>query len=97
MIGNILIELGANIIAYDPKAMANTQKLYPAYNFADDPYSACKNADGVIICTEWNEFRALNIVKLKNIVKRTIMFDLRNLYNRTEMENSGWEHVSVGR
>ena len=97
MIGNILIELGANIVAYDPKAMANTQKLYPEYNFAKDPYTACKNVDGVIICTEWNEFRALNIVKLKNIVKRTIMFDLRNLYNRTEMENSGWEHVSVGR
>tara|TARA_Y100000590_G_C15707803_1_gene1009267 strand:+ start:560 stop:1864 length:1305 start_codon:yes stop_codon:yes gene_type:complete len=97
IIGNILIKLGANIFAYDPKAMANTQKLYPAYNFADDPYSACKNVDGVIICTEWNEFRALNIAKLTSIVKRAIMFDLRNLYNQTEMESLGWEHVSVGR
>jgi len=97
IIGNILLESGAKIVANDPKAISNTKKLYPAYNFADDPYSACKNVDGVIICTEWNEFRALNIVKLKNIVKKSIMFDLRNLYNQTEMRNAGWEHIGIGR
>ena len=97
MIGNNLIEAGAQVIAYDPKAIENTKKQYDHYQYAEDPYSACKDVDAIIICTEWNEFRALNLDNLKGIVKKSIMFDLRNIYNQKELKAGGWEHISVGR
>ena len=96
-IGNRLFEAGANINTYDPKAMENTKKKYDNFKYFSDPYKACDNADAIIICTEWNEFRALDFYELKKIVNRPVLFDLRNLYNQEEMKNSGWEHISVGR
>ena len=96
-IGNHLIEAGAKIIAYDPKAMDNTKKEFSKYIFAKNIYEACLNVDAIIICTEWNEFRALNFNKLKTIVKNPLIFDFRNLYNQDELKNYGWEHISIGR
>ena len=97
IIGNLLIEQGVEIIAYDPKSILNTKVEFSKFEFADNAYEASKQVDAVIIATEWNEFRTLDIVKLKGIVKRPVMFDLRNIYNPTEMVNAGWEYVSIGR
>ncbi len=97
IIGNFLIKKGAKIIAYDPQAIKNTKKQFPKFNFANNPYDACLNVDAIIVGTEWNEFRALDIKKLKKITKKPILFDLRNIYQPNEMKIAGWEYISVGR
>lgn len=96
-IGNLLIEAGAKINAYDPKAMQNVKKIYPDYNLKNNPYDTCNQVDAIILGTEWDEFRALDLNKLKTIVKKPMIFDLRNIYDPTEMKNIGWEYISVGR
>ena len=97
IIGNLLIKAGARIHAYDPKAMKNTKKQYPKYIFTNSSYSACEKSDAIIIATEWNEFRALNLKKIRKIIKKPIMFDLRNIYDPDEMKEAGWEYISLGR
>ncbi|MBG77050.1 MAG: UDP-glucose 6-dehydrogenase [Alphaproteobacteria bacterium MarineAlpha5_Bin12] len=97
IIGNELLQSGAKIIAYDPKAMKNSQYENPKFKYGSDVYDTCNNVDAIIIGTEWNEFRALDLKKLKTLVNKTIIFDLRNLYNQDELKNLGWEHISIGR
>ena len=97
IIGNILIKRGAKIIAYDPLSMSKVKNQCPKYNFSNNVYNACKKVDAIILGTEWNEFRTLNFQKLKNIVKKPILFDLRNIYNPVEMKKFGWEYISIGR
>jgi UDPglucose 6-dehydrogenase len=62
-----------------------------------DPYTALKGADGVVILTEWNEFRALDLIRMKSLLKRPLMVDMRNIYRPEEMERAGYSYVSVGR
>ena len=97
IIGNELLQSGAKIIAYDPKAMKNSQYENPKFKYGSDVYDTCNNVDAIIIGTEWNEFRALDLKKLKTLVNKTIIFDLRNLYNQDELKNLSWEHISIGR
>ena len=62
-----------------------------------DAYDAAKNADGVVILTEWNEFRALDLAKIKAALKTPLMVDLRNIYRPTPMAQAGFRYISVGR
>jgi UDPglucose 6-dehydrogenase len=62
-----------------------------------DAYAAIEGADGVVILTEWNEFRALDLAAAKQLLKRPLMVDLRNIYRPDEMAKAGFEYVSVGR
>jgi UDPglucose 6-dehydrogenase len=63
----------------------------------DDAYTALKGADGVVILTEWNEFRALDLKRTRELLKRPLMVDLRNIYRPDEMQKAGFSYVSVGR
>jgi UDPglucose 6-dehydrogenase len=62
-----------------------------------DAYAALKDADGVVILTEWNEFRALDFRRIRNLLKRPLMVDLRNIYRPDEMAKAGFAYVSIGR
>jgi UDPglucose 6-dehydrogenase len=91
-----LRERGAKLRAYDPEGMTEAKK-HLDIEMCADPYAALKGADGVVILTEWNEFRALDLVQMKELLKRPLMVDLRNIYRPEEMERAGFSYVSVGR
>jgi UDPglucose 6-dehydrogenase len=76
--------------------MSEARKLLNI-EYADDSYSALDGADGVVLLTEWNEFRALDFAKVKAALKRPLMVDLRNIYRPGLMAEAGFEYISVGR
>ena len=93
-----LIKAGAHIKACDPQGVKEAQKLLPAeVEYLDSPYDAAKDADAVIILTEWNQFRALDIQRLKKQMRGNLFADLRNIYNRELMEKAGFTYIAVGR
>jgi UDPglucose 6-dehydrogenase len=87
---------GALIQAYDPEGMVEAAKHLDA-KMCPDAYAALDGADGVVILTEWNEFRALDLVKVKELLKQPLMVDLRNVYNHREMMEAGFTYISIGR
>ncbi len=87
---------GATIRAYDPEGRKEAAK-HMTLDFCDDTYEALKGADGVVILTEWNEFRALDFAKVKSLLKKPLMVDLRNIYRPAQMAQAGFHYVSVGR
>ncbi len=91
-----LVNRGAIIHAYDPEGMREAKSLLDIKVFAD-AYEAAGGADGVVILTEWNEFRALDLNKMKELLRRPLMVDLRNIYRPEEMTRAGFEYVSIGR
>ncbi|MDZ3838450.1 MAG: UDP binding domain-containing protein, partial [Rhodospirillales bacterium] len=92
-----LQEAGAAIRAFDPEGMAEAKKLLPGVTWCSSPYEATEGADAVTILTEWNEFRGLDIGRLKAAMKRKLIVDLRNIYSPAEMAAHGIDYVSVGR
>jgi UDPglucose 6-dehydrogenase len=93
-----LLERGAIIRAHDPQGMKEARKFLPAaVQYVDDPYLACTNADGVVLMTEWNQYRALDLARLKNIMKTPVFIDLRNVYEPKAMKEKGFSYVGVGR
>jgi len=87
---------GATIRAYDPEAMKEAAKLLKI-DLRQNAYDALDGADGVVILTEWNEFRALDFARMKSLLKRPLMVDLRNIYRPAQMAAAGFTYVSVGR
>jgi len=92
-----LIELGATVRAFDPVAMQPAEKLLPEVIFVNDPYQACEGADAMIIVTEWNQFRMLDFERVRSLLRRPLVVDLRNVYQLDQMQKAGFEYVSVGR
>ena len=92
-----LIKAGVQVKCYDPKAMDNAKKLFPDLNICKSVYEACKDSSALIIATEWNDFRALNLNKIKKDMKEPIIFDLRNIYNKLELEELGIEYYGIGK
>jgi UDPglucose 6-dehydrogenase len=92
-----LVELGAGVRAFDPVAMPPAAKLLPEVTFAKDPYQACEGADAMVIVTEWNQFRMLDLERIKSRLQRPLVVDLRNVYQPDQMRRAGFEYVSVGR
>lgn len=90
-------EKGAKIKAHDPQAGQEALKEMPFLELATGPYEACEGADAVILMTEWNEYRALDLERLKSVLKAPILIDLRNVYDPVKMEESGFIYRSVGR
>jgi UDPglucose 6-dehydrogenase len=89
---------GARIRAYDPAAMENAKRLLPAgVTFSDSPYEAAEGAHAVVLVTEWNEFKYLNLERLRGLLKRPVIFDGRNLWEPERMRRLGFEYHSVGR
>jgi UDPglucose 6-dehydrogenase len=93
-----LIKAGAQVIAYDPEAMGNVQKLIGnTISFATDEYKVLEEADALLICTEWGVFRNPDFKKMKSLMNDSVIFDGRNLYEIDEMINQGFYYASIGR
>src|SRR3990172_9177650 len=94
----LLHAAGARIRAYDPAAMDNAKRLLPAdVTFSDSPYQAAEGAHAVVLVTEWNEFRYLNLERLRGLLKRPVIFDGRNLWEPERMRRLGFTYYSVAR
>ncbi|HKF42408.1 MAG TPA: UDP-glucose/GDP-mannose dehydrogenase family protein [Thermoanaerobaculia bacterium] len=92
-----LLRAGAKVRAFDPAAMENTRQIYPDLHYAEDAYDCASGADFVVLATEWNEFRALDLSKLAHAVRTRNMIDLRNVYDPRELRAAGWDYTGVGR
>ncbi len=92
-----LLEAGATIRAFDPEGMNEARALLTGATLCGDSYDAMRDADGVVILTEWNEFRALDLARVKSLLSAPLMVDLRNIYSPDEMARSGFDYISVGR
>ncbi|MFP8879407.1 MAG: UDP-glucose/GDP-mannose dehydrogenase family protein [Myxococcota bacterium] len=92
-----LQKLGAKVRAYDPQAMDEAAKLLPELVVCDDAYDACRDAGVLVIVTEWNQFRMLNLERIKSLLNRPTIVDLRNIYEPGPMREAGFDYVCVGR
>ena len=97
IIARELIKAGAKIKCFDPKAMENAKEIIPELIYCDSVYQACYNTKALIIATDWNEFRALDLLKIKQNMAEPIFFDLRNIYNKEEVSNLGIEYYGIGK
>ena len=97
IICELLLQHGAIINAYDPQAIENSRKILPNINYSNSVHETYINAEAIIIATEWNEFRALNFKILKEKMKSNIIFDLRNIYNKHELNKLGFIYYGVGK
>ncbi|MBM4055877.1 MAG: UDP-glucose/GDP-mannose dehydrogenase family protein [Planctomycetes bacterium] len=94
---NQLQEAGAQIRAFDPEAMENAKTIFKDIKYFDDPYSTVKNCDVLVIVTEWNEFRDLDLGKIKKLLKSPNIVDGRNIYEPKDMREQGFHYLCVGR
>jgi len=92
-----LLEEGAQIRAYDPVARHEAMKVLPEIDYADDEYSAVQGADALVFVTEWNQFRALDMIRIRDLMTTPKIADLRNIYDPEDMREFGFEYVGVGR
>jgi UDPglucose 6-dehydrogenase len=92
-----LVERGAKVAAFDPVARHQAEPMLPGIEFADDAYAAADGADALVIVTEWDEFRALDLERIAASLKGKILVDLRNVYDRGEAEAAGLTYYGVGR
>ena len=92
-----LTHRGATVSAYDPVARQEAQKILPEVEFAEDEYVAAAGADVLVFMTEWNQFRALDMERIRSLMRVPRIADLRNIYEPAEMRNLGFEYVGVGR
>jgi UDPglucose 6-dehydrogenase len=93
-----LIEKGARVKAYDPAAMDNAREKYSeSIAFCDNSYAAVDGADALVIMTEWNEFRVLDLDKVMDLMKQPLLYDCRNVYKPDRMKEMGFKYYSFGR
>lgn len=93
----MLMQRGGKIKAFDPVAMEEAHHYLPDIEYAEDEYDAIRDADILIIITEWNQFRALDMEKVRSLLKAPKIADLRNIYEPRDMKAMGFEYVGVGR
>ncbi len=92
-----LIERGACVRAYDPQAMAIAAPLLPGVRMCSDAYEACEGGDALVLVTEWNQFRMLELARVKELLRQPVIVDLRNVYKPEAMREAGFTYLSVGR
>ena len=93
-----LLELGASVRTYDPVAMPSARRMLPAeVVYCESPYEAAAGADAVVLVTEWNEFKFLNLERLRAAMRRPVVFDGRNVWEPERMRRLGFEYHSIGR
>jgi len=95
-IAKLLQNQGIKIKSYDPEAMDNAKKENIELMFCSNAYEACKDTKAIIIGTEWNEFRALDFLKIKSTNRNIVIFDLRNIYNAKELRDIGFQYFGTG-
>src|SRR4029078_10692725 len=95
---NALISEGATVSAFDPEAMATVKKeIGDKISYAENQYDALKDADALIVATEWSEFRTPDFNRIKSLLINPVIFDGRNLFDTAVMEECGFHYESVGR
>ncbi|MCK0207819.1 UDP-glucose/GDP-mannose dehydrogenase family protein [Starkeya koreensis] len=93
-----LLDRGVRVRAFDPVGMAEARKvLPPAVDYANDPYDCAEGADGLVIVTEWDAFRALDLDRLKTLLRQPVVVDLRNIYPPADLTSRGFRYVGIGR
>lgn len=92
-----LIEAGALVRAYDPVGMPGTARLIPDLGMAEDPYSLAEGCDALVICTEWNEFKQLDLTRIHSVMNTKLIIDGRNIYEPREMAALGFSYRGIGR
>jgi len=92
-----LLALGAKVKAYDPAAMEEAKALFPELEFGKDAYDVADGADVLVLVTEWNQFRRLDLLRIKDLLKSPIFIDLRNVYDPDQMKRLGFNYCGVGR
>ncbi len=88
---------GAVVRGYDPAAMARAARQVPEVQLASDPYEMAKGCDALVVCTEWNEFMHLDMVRVREVMRQAVLVDGRNLYDPDEMRAVGFQYRGVGR
>ncbi len=96
-IARLLLHEGALVKGYDPVAMPNVEKLLPGMQLAADPYELAAGCDALVVCTEWNEFKHLDMARIKGAMNGCLFIDGRNLYDPDEMKGLGFTYRGVGR
>ncbi|MEA3431571.1 MAG: UDP-glucose/GDP-mannose dehydrogenase family protein [candidate division WOR-3 bacterium] len=93
---NHLLSEGAKVVAYDPVAMENARRVLPDIEYRENPYDVADGADCLAIVTEWDEFKNLDIEKIKSLLKTPIIFDGRNIFKKEKMEELGFIYRGIG-
>jgi UDPglucose 6-dehydrogenase len=88
---------GATVRAFDPVAMSNAARELPGLTLCKNEYECCENADGLVLVTEWNQFRLLDLARVKSLLREPVLVDLRNVYDPAALRRAGFRYVSVGR
>jgi UDPglucose 6-dehydrogenase len=93
-----LVDGGVRVRAYDPVAMDNARRALPeSVEYCPSSYEAAEGADAAVVVTEWNEFKLLNLERLRQVMRRPLVFDGRNIYEPERMRRLGFEYYSIGR
>jgi UDPglucose 6-dehydrogenase len=92
-----LLAKGAKVQAFDPEGAKEAAHMMPGVSFVAGPYEAAQDADVLVIITEWDQFRALDLDRLKSLLKAPVVVDLRNVYKPVEMVRAGFTYASIGR
>lgn len=96
-IAQTLADAGVSVAAYDPEGMEQARPLMPGVEMKQDPYAAIEGADAVVLVTEWDAFRALDLARIKGIAKAPVLVDLRNVYKPEHVREAGFTYLSIGR
>jgi UDPglucose 6-dehydrogenase len=92
-----LVDAGAKVRAYDPEGMKHARSMLDGVAYADNAYACIEGADALVIMTEWESFRALDLDRVKSLLKKPVLVDLRNVYRLEDMARRGFTYVSIGR
>jgi UDPglucose 6-dehydrogenase len=97
LIVQTLLQKGARIKAYDPAAMDEAKAMLPEIELGKDAYDVAEGSDALVLATEWNQFRRLDLERIRGLLKAPIFIDLRNVYDPDQMERLGFDYCGVGR
>jgi UDPglucose 6-dehydrogenase len=96
-VAQCLVAEGAHVRAYDPVGMERAAEIMPQIEMSENPYQLAKGCDALIVCTEWNEFKHLDLVRVREVLKQTVIVDGRNIYDPQKMIELGYKYRGVGR
>ena len=96
-IARVLHAAGAHVRAYDPAAMEKARTVLPEVEYARDPYALAQGADALVVITEWNEFRHLDLKRLKSLMRKPVIIDGRNIYDPATVRDNGFTYLGIGR
>ena len=93
---DFILSKGGSVVAYDPVAQDNVRELYPDIDYAPGVYELGEDADAIVVVTEWNEFRNLDLERIGKSMKQRLIFDGRRLYDRSKAVRAGFEYYTIG-